>query len=99
MESLGQFMPFILLIAVFYFILIRPQQRRQKQHQQLVQSVGVGDEIVTIGGLFGRVRSVEDTAIHIEVEDGTVMKFAKHAIARRVEPEVSEPEPDVPEQA
>ncbi len=87
-----QLLPFVLLIAVFYFILIRPQQRRQKQHQQLVQSIGVGDEIVTIGGLFGRVRSVEDTAIQIEVEDGTVMKFAKHAIARKVEPDVAEPE-------
>ena len=87
-----QLLPFVLLIAVFYFILIRPQQRRQKQHQHLIQSIGVGDEIVTIGGLFGRVRSVEDTALHIEVEDGTVMKFAKHAIARKVEPEVAEPE-------
>ena len=73
-----------LLIVVFYFLLIRPQKRRVEAHRELVESVQVGDEVVTIGGMYGRVRTVDEDAIHIEVADGTVVRFIKSAVARRV---------------
>ena len=79
-----------LLIVVFYFLLIRPQKRRVEAHRELVESVEVGDEIVTIGGMYGRVRAVEDDALQIEVADGTVIRFIKSAVARRITDDTDE---------
>ena len=90
-----QLLPLAVLVVAFYFLLIRPQQRRTKQHQQVVQSIGVGDEIITIGGIFGTVRAVDDRTVDLQVSDGTVVKLAKQAIANKVEADV--PETDVPE--
>jgi preprotein translocase subunit YajC len=73
-----------LMMAVFYFMLIRPQKRRVDEHRRLVDSVDVGDEIVTIGGMHGTVRAIGDDQIEVEVAPGTVIKFVKSAIARRV---------------
>ncbi|MDQ3952027.1 MAG: preprotein translocase subunit YajC [Actinomycetota bacterium] len=72
------------LIAVFYFLLIRPQKRRVEQHRQLIGSVDVGDEIVTIGGLYGRVTAIGDDDFELEPSPGTRLRFVKSAIARRV---------------
>ena len=74
----------VLLIGIFYFMLIRPQKRRVAEHRSLVESVGVGDEVVTIGGLFGTVQRVGDDEIELEVSPGTRLRFVKSAIARRV---------------
>lgn len=73
-----------LMILAFYFLLIRPQQRRQRQQQELVSSVEAGDEVLTIGGIFGRVRSVDDAVVWLEVADGTVIKLTKSAIGRKI---------------
>ena len=79
-----QFLPLLLIVAVFYLLLIRPQQRKAKMHQQLVQSVGTGDRIVTIGGMHGTVESMDDETVRIEIAPGTVITMARAAIARRV---------------
>lgn len=89
-----QLLPLVLLVVVFYFLLIRPQQRRTRQHQQVVQSVVIGDEIVTIGGIFGIIQAVDDRTVDLRVADGTVVKLAKQAIANKVEPDVPEPDLD-----
>src|SRR5687768_15969718 len=81
---LGNLVFLALLVGVFYFLLIRPQKRRVAQHRSLIDSVGVGDEIVTIGGMFGTVRSLGDDHIELEVTPGTTIRFTKAAIARRV---------------
>lgn len=78
-----------LLIAVFYLMVMRPQRKRVEQHRRLVDSVGVGDEIVTIGGLFGTVTSVGDEEIELDA-GGTRLRFLKSAIARRVTEDLSE---------
>ena|SRR5919202_1071564 len=76
---------FLLLIGVvFYFMLIRPQQRRARAQRELIQSVSVGDEVVTIGGLFGRVVELDDDAVTLEVAPGTSLRFVRSAIARRI---------------
>ena len=92
----------VLMMVVFYFMLIRPQKKRADQHRSLVNSLSVGDEVVTIGGLIGRVSSLDDEAMGLEVAPGTTLRVLKTAVARRVtEPgeEVEEPEPVREEEA
>ncbi len=92
-QGLGQVIFLALLIAVFYFLLIRPQKKRVEQHQKLIGSVDVGDEIVTIGGLYGRVTAIGDDDFELEPSPGTRLRFVKSAIARRVTEDL-EPEDD-----
>ncbi len=74
----------ILLIAVmfvgFYFFLIRPQQKRQKEHQTLLSALAKGDEVVAAGGIHGRVKSLDDEAVMLEVAKGVELKVHKGAI-------------------
>ena len=76
----GQFQFALLMaafIALFYFMLIRPQQRRAKEHQTLVSKLASGDEVVTSGGLLGRITDVGDTFVTLEVADGVRVKVQK----------------------
>jgi len=72
------------LIGLFYFMLIRPQKRRVQAHRELLENTGVGDEIVTIGGLHGRIRRIGEDDVEVEIAPGTVVRLVKTAIARRV---------------
>jgi preprotein translocase YajC subunit len=73
--------PMILLFVVFYFFLIRPQMRRQKEHQQLVQGVSKGDEVVTNGGLLGRVTDIGDTFIKVEIAKNVEVRLQRQAVS------------------
>lgn len=84
MEGLSSLLFLALLIGIFYFMLIRPQKKRVEQHRELVESIGVGDEIVTIGGIYGTIRSLDDERFELEVAPGTTVRFVKSAIARKV---------------
>ncbi|HVM21213.1 MAG TPA: preprotein translocase subunit YajC [Egibacteraceae bacterium] len=83
-NPLTGFLPLILIIAVFYLLLIRPQQRKARQHQELVRSVGVGDRVVTIGGIHGTVQTADDETVILEVAPGTSLTLSRGAIARRL---------------
>lgn len=72
------------MIAIFYVMLIRPQKRRMQQHRALVDSVGLGDEVITIGGIYGTVAALRDEDIELEVSPGTKIRISKSAIARRL---------------
>lgn len=72
-----------LMVAIFYFLLIRPQQRRARQQRELVNSLSVGDEVVTIGGMFGTIESMDDESVTLEVGSGTRIRFIKQAVARK----------------
>ena len=74
-----------LLVVIFYFLLIRPQQKRLKQHQALVASLEPGDEVVTIGGIFGRVDSISDDQVMLEVAEGTVVRVSRQAVSKKIE--------------
>ncbi len=63
-------LPLVLIFAVFYFLLIRPQNKRQKEHKALVANISVGDECVTAGGVLGKVTQVDDQFIRVQVADG-----------------------------
>jgi preprotein translocase subunit YajC len=93
-NPLVTFLPLILIGVVFYFLLIRPQQRRTRAQRELIQSVDVGDEVVTIGGIFGTVRAVDDDSISLEVAPGTTLRFVRSAIARKLTPDQEEEEPE-----
>ena len=79
--GLLSFLPLIVIFVVFYFLLIRPQMKRAKEHRQLVSALAVGDEVVTTGGLLGKVISVSDSFITLEVADNVKVKLQKHAVS------------------
>jgi len=81
MAALIQFGPLVLIIVVMYFLMIRPQQKKQKEEQKMRNSLRVGDELTTIGGIKGRVVSIKDDTITLETgNDRTKMQFEKWAI-------------------
>jgi preprotein translocase subunit YajC len=71
----------VLLIVVFYFLLIRPQQKKQKEHKQMVEALGVGTEIVTGGGVLGKVTDLGEQFVTVEIADGVRVKIQRHSIA------------------
>jgi len=78
--GLMAFLPMILLFVVFYFLLIRPQQKRQKQHKAMIAAVAKGDEVVTMGGILGKVTDVNENFITLEVAKGTNVKVQRALI-------------------
>ena len=87
MDTLNQVMPLVVLLVAFYFLLIRPQQQRQKQHRELMASLAVGDRVITIGGAYGTIRTLDDDRVGIEVASGVVIEYARSAIAKKLEDE------------
>ncbi len=71
----------VLLIVVFYFLLIRPQQKKQKEHRQMVEALGVGTEVVTGGGVLGKVTDLGEQFVTVEIADGVKVKIQRHSIA------------------
>lgn len=85
-EMLGTLGPLILFFAIFYFFLIRPQQKRQKAVQQMQNELKKGDRIVTIGGLHGIVDSLDEGKIVIKCGDGSRLTYDRSAVREVVEP-------------
>ena len=79
--GLLSFLPLIIIFIVFYFLLIRPQTKRAKEHRQLVEKLANGDEVVTNGGLLGRITHVGDSFVTVELADNVKIKLQKHAVA------------------
>lgn len=94
-SALAQFLPLILIFLVFYFLLIRPQQKRAKQHRDMVASVRRGDSVVTGGGIVGKVvRVIDDNEALIEIADGVKVRILKTTIADvRTKPEPAQAPP------
>jgi preprotein translocase subunit YajC len=79
--GLMSILPLILLFVVFYFILIRPQMKRAKEHRKMVAELAVGDEVLTNGGLLGVVRQAGDTFLDVELGSNMTVKLHKHQVA------------------
>jgi preprotein translocase subunit YajC len=73
-------LPLVLIFGVFYFLLIRPQNKRQKEHKELVANIGVGDEIVTAGGVLGKVTDIKDQFVRVQVAEGVELKIQRNTI-------------------
>jgi preprotein translocase subunit YajC len=81
----ASFLILLAFFAVMYFVMIRPQKQKQKKHQEMIRSVTVGTDIVTIGGLHGTVAALDDDTVDLTVAaDGTVLRFQRSAIAKVV---------------
>lgn len=90
METLGAFIPLILLIAVFYFFIIRPQNKQQKELQEMRNNIKVGDEIITVGGFYGIIYAIDDKNVVLEMlPDFTKLMVSKGAISRVIQEEDS----------
>ena len=79
-STLGMFLPMIIIFAIFYMLMIRPQQKQRKQQQILLQGVKKGDEIITTGGVLGKVTKVADDFISIEIAANTVVQIQRQAV-------------------
>lgn len=81
---IGFLLPIAILGGLFYLLLILPQRRRAKKAQELRDSISVGDEIRTIGGIYGRIRSEDDESFTIDIGGGSTMRISRRAVAERL---------------
>jgi preprotein translocase subunit YajC len=93
MEGSGSLIFLVLMVGVFYFLLIRPQQRRMKAMQSLQSSLQLGDEIITSAGFFGIIRRFDGEVVTIELSPGVEARVNRRAISGKVNPEPVEEEP------
>ena len=105
-SSLVAFLPLLLMGVVFYFLLIRPQQRRARAQRELLSSVRVGDEVVTTAGVYGTITAIDDETdiVTLEIAPGTRIRMVRAGVGRILReeedeavPEADVPEPDVPD--
>jgi preprotein translocase subunit YajC len=80
-DALTSLLPLVFIFIVFYFLLIRPQSKKAKEHKQMVEALAKGDEIVTNGGLLGRITKVGDNFVELEVAEGITVKVQRQAAA------------------
>lgn len=83
-DPFGFLLPMLIIFAAFYFLLIRPQQKRQKAHNALVSALKTGDEILTNGGMLGKVTAVDDLYATVRIADNVEIKIQKSAVAQVV---------------
>ncbi|MDJ0822573.1 MAG: preprotein translocase subunit YajC [Paracoccaceae bacterium] len=84
-SAIAQFIPLILIFAIMYFLLIRPQQKKMKEHQQMVEALRRGDQVITQGGLIGKVVKVKDNnELDVEIADGVKVRVVQSTIAQVV---------------
>jgi preprotein translocase subunit YajC len=82
MSTLTSVLPFILIFVIMYFLILRPQQKRAKQHQEMVKNLRRGDNVITSGGLVGKVtKVVDDDQVEIEIADGVRVRQVKSMVA------------------
>jgi len=81
-SSLLSLLPIVLMFVVLYFIMIRPQMKRQKEHKAMVEALAKGDEVVTSGGLLGRVSKLGETFVHLEVANGIELQVQRSSVVQ-----------------
>lgn len=79
--ALGPFMPLILIFGVFYFLIIRPQQKKQKEHDKFLTELKRGDMVVTNAGIVGTVKTISEKFVTLEVDDGVCLKILRNQVA------------------
>ena len=84
-DLLSSLMPLVVLFAIFYFLIIRPQQKQQKDHKAMLEALGKGDKIVTNGGLIVEITKVEETFLTVKSVDGATLRVARTFIASKWE--------------
>ena len=82
---IGSFLPLILLFAIFYFLIIRPQQKAQKAHKEMLEALEKGDKIITTGGLIAVIVKPEEDFTKIKLNDDTIVKLDRAYVSKKVE--------------
>ena len=82
MSSLSGMLPLILMFVVLYFVMIRPQMKRQKEHKAMIEALAKGDEVATAGGLLGKVSKLDDHSIVLEIASGVEVQVQRHAVVQ-----------------
>ncbi len=80
---IGSFLPLILIFAIFYVLLIMPQQKQKKQHKLLIESLKKGDKIITGSGVYGEISKVDPTTVDIEISKGIIVRLSKDSVATK----------------
>ena len=80
-SSLFSFLPLVAIIAIFYFLILRPQNRKQKETQKMLSAIKKGDRVVTIGGIHGVIQNVRESTVIIKVDENTKLEFNRGAIS------------------
>ena len=82
----GAFIPLILMFVIFYFLLIRPQQKKSKEHRETISNLKKGDRIITSGGIHGRITGVTDTTLTVEISDKVRVKLSRASVSALIQP-------------
>ena len=80
-DPIGMFLPLIVIFVLFYFLLIRPQNKKQKEHREMVGALSTGDEVVTAGGVLGKVTEVGEQFLTVEIADRVLVKVQRHTVS------------------
>ena len=87
MEIISQLLPFVFLIAIMYFVIIRPQQKEAKEKKEMLEALKKGDKVITNGGFIVVIHKVEENFISVKMNDDTIAKILKDSIAKKYEDE------------
>jgi len=87
-SQIWSFLPIILIFVIFYFLLIRPQQKRAKEHRNLLDNLKVGDYVLTAGGIYGKITGIRENIVTVEISDKVRVKVARGNIGGVVKPDV-----------
>ena len=87
-SQIWSFLPIILIFVIFYFLLIRPQQKQKKEHQNLLSNLKVGDNVLTNGGIYGRITGIKDDKVTVEISDKVRVKVNRGHIAGVIKQDV-----------
>jgi preprotein translocase subunit YajC len=87
------FVPLILMFVIFYFLLIRPQQKKAKDHREMITNLKKGDRIVTSGGLYGRITGMDEATLTVEISDKVRVKIARGNVTSVIRPTTQSPPP------
>jgi preprotein translocase subunit YajC len=82
MGGIVQMLPLVALFAIMYFVMIRPQMKRQKEHKALVEALAKGDEVITAGGLLGKVSKIEESYLRVEIAPGVEIQVQRSAVVQ-----------------
>ena len=89
MEAIGQLLPFIFLIAIMYFVIIRPQQKEAQTRQEMIDSLKKGDKVVTNGGFIVVIYKLEDNFLSVKMNNDVIVKITKDSIAKKYDDTIS----------
>ena len=81
-SSLTSLLPLVLMFVVLYFVMIRPQMKRQKEHRTMVEALAKGDEVATVGGMLGKVTKMGDSLLSVEIAPGVEVQVQRSAVAQ-----------------